>query len=308
MIAAVMVLWLAHPLLDLGGDSVCPAPAEVRDRLAQLSGFNSGETPPGSDQHRAYLSSKDGMVHVELVSSDGRRLAQRTLDRTGSCADLAEAVAVVISTWEAEFNPNVATSVTLPPLAPPPRPSPAAAEVKAVQLPPNRPLRFDVGIGLLASIAGGEVVPGATLAASLSRRSGHLGLAAALSASSTHSQSLGSLTGAAHWTRVALAAGPQYRVSRSASMLDFHAGGVIALLRVEGVGLPSTASDTSAQFGMGAGLRGLWAWNSAAGWIGLDVLVYPGRDQLDVGGLGASGQLPRVEVQIASGLSLGRFP
>jgi hypothetical protein len=103
-------------------------------------------------------------------------------------------------------------------------------------------------------------------------------------------------------------AGPQYRVTRNAMMLDVHAGGAVALLRVEGVGLPSTASDSSAQFGMGAGLRGLWAWNTAAGWIGLDVLVYPGRDQLDVGGLGASGQLPRVEVQIATGLSLGRFP
>ena len=306
MIAALLTLWLAHPLLDLGGDSVCPTPAEVRDRLAQLSNSTAGETAPGSDQHRANLSSKDGMVHVELLGSDGRLLAERTLDKTGSCADLSEAVAVVISTWEAEFRPNVAISVVLPPLAPPP--PRAHAEEKVVQPPSVRPLRFDVGIGLLASITGGEVVPGVTVAASLSPPERHLGLAAALSASSTHSQSVGSFTGAAHWTRVAMMAGPQYRVTRNAMMLDVHAGGAVALLRVEGVGLPSTASDSSAQFGMGAGLRGLWAWNTAAGWIGLDVLVYPGRDQLDVGGLGASGQLPRVEVQIATGLSLGRFP
>jgi hypothetical protein len=103
-------------------------------------------------------------------------------------------------------------------------------------------------------------------------------------------------------------AGPQYRVTRNAMMLDVHAGGAVALLRVEGVGLPSTASDTSAQFGLGAGLRGMRGWNNAAGWIGLDLLVYPGRDQLNIGGLGDSGQLPHVEVQIATGLSLGRFP
>jgi hypothetical protein len=245
------------------------------------------------------------MVHVELLGSDGRLLAERTLERTGSCADLAEAAAVVISTWEAEFRPDVATSVVLP-LAPPPPPT--SPKVQVVQPQPEPTLRFDVGIGLLASIAGGEVVPGVTVAASLSSPGGHLGLAAALSASSNHSQSLGSVTGAAHWTRVALTAGPQYRLTRNAMMLDIRAGGALALLRVEGVGLPSTASDTSAQFGLGAGLRGMRAWNNAAGWIGLDVFVYPGRDQLDVGGLGASGQLPRVEVQIASGLSLGRFP
>ena len=298
MIAALLALWLAHPLLDLGGDSTCPTPAEVRDRLAQLSGSTSGH--PGSDQHRAYLSSTDGMVHVELLGSDGRLLAERTLNRTGSCADVAEAVAVVLSTWEAEFNPNIATSVVLP--------TPAPCEVKEVKPPPAPSLRFDVGIGLLASITGGEVVPGATVAASLSPAHGHLGLALALSASSTHSQSVGSATGSAHWTRAALAAGPQYRLNRGALMLDFHADGVIALLHVAGVGLPSTASHTSAQFGVGAGMRGLWAWNNAAGWIGLDLLAYPGHDHLEVGGSGDSGQLPHLEVQVASGLSLGRFP
>ena len=118
MIAAMLVLWLANPLLDLGGDSTCPTPAEVRDRLAQLFGSTTGH--PGSDRHRAYLSSTDGMVHVELLAPDGRLLAERTLNRTGSCADVAEAVAVVLSTWEAEFNPNIATSVMLPPPAPPP--------------------------------------------------------------------------------------------------------------------------------------------------------------------------------------------
>jgi hypothetical protein len=91
-------------------------------------------------------------------------------------------------------------------------------------------------------------------------------------------------------------------------MLDVHAGGAVALLRVEGVGLPSTAADTNVQFGLGAGLRGMWVWNNAAGWIGLDLLAYPGHDHLEVGGLGDGGQLPHLEVQVASGLSLGRFP
>ena len=304
MIAALVALWLANPLLDLGGDSTCPTPAEVRDRLAQLSGSTTGH--PASDRHRAYLSSADGMVHVELLGPDGRLLAERTLNRTGSCADVAEAVAVVLSTWEAEFNPNVATSVRLPPVTP--CPTPAPTEVEETKPAPAAHLRFAVDLGLLASIAGGQAVPGATVAGSLSPARGPFGLAVALSASSAHSQSVGSLTDTAHWTRVALAAGLQYRLGRSATMLDLHAGGVIALLHVEGVGLPSTTSDTSAQLGIGAGLHGRWAWNNAAGRIGLDLLAYPGHDYLEIGGLGDRGQLPRLEVQIASGLSLGRFP
>ncbi len=304
MIAAVLALWLAHPLLDLGGNSTCPTPAEVRDRLAQLSGSTTGH--PGSDRHRAYLSGADGTVHVELLGPDGRLLAERTLNRTGSCADLAEAVAVVLSTWEAEFNPNVATSVRLPPVSP--CPAPAPCEVKEMKPAPVPHLRFDVDLGLLASIAGGEVVPGATIAGSLSPAHGQFGVAVALSASSTHSQSVGSLAGAAHWTRVALAVAPRYRLGRGATTLDLHAGGVIALLHVEGVGLPSTTSDTSAQLGVGAGLRGRWAWNNAAGWIGLDLLAYPGHDYVEIGGLGDRGQLPHLEIQVAFGLSLGRFP
>jgi cysteine-rich repeat protein len=100
------------------------------------------------------------MVHIELLGSDGRLLAERTLERMGSCADLAEAVAVVISTWEAEFRPNVATSVVLPP--PASAPPPASPEVKVVHPPSVRPLCFDVGIGLLASrgAAGGFPVDG----------------------------------------------------------------------------------------------------------------------------------------------------
>ena len=149
MIAALVALWLANPLLDLGGDSTCPTPAEVRDRLAQLSGSTTGH--PASDRHRAYLSSADGMVHVELLGPDGRLLAERTLNRTGSCADVAEAVAVVLSTWEAEFNPNVATSVRLPPVTP--CPTPAPTEVEETKPAPAAHLRHPNGAGTRLEVA-----------------------------------------------------------------------------------------------------------------------------------------------------------
>lgn len=307
LISALLALWLAQPALDVGGDSTCPSPAEVRERLGEIADVGAKGTTTQSDRHRANLSSVGGKVHVELLGEDGRLLSERTLDQTGSCADVSLAVAVVLSTWEAEFNPHIAASVVLPPPAEPERAETLPAVVAKAHA-PEAPLRFDVGLALLGSLAGGEVVPGTRLEGSLFPTSGSLGLGAALSASSTHSQSVDASAGDVHWMRVALTVGPKYRFGQGATMLELFAGGVIAVLHVEGVGIPSSSADTSAQLGIAAGLRGLWAWNNAAAWLGLDALAFPGRDSLEIGGVGDVGQLPRLEIQIASGVSLGRFP
>ena len=81
-----------------------------------------------------------------------------------------------------------------------------------------------------------------------------------------------------------------------------------ALLRVEGVGLTTTASDSSTQFGTAVGVHVGRPWGNATPWIGADLLLWPGRDHLEVTGLADQGQLPRFELQLAAGLSLGRFP
>jgi hypothetical protein len=286
LIAALLALCLAHPAWDIGGDSACPAPDEVRDRLAQIFEVTAKKPMTESDRHRANLSSIGGKVHVELLGPDGRLLAERTLDKTGSCADVAEAVAVVLSTWEAKFNLQVATSVVLPRAVPVcEEPLPEVIEKvfgPKTSLPTSLPsslphLRFDLGLALLGSIAGGEVVPGAKVEGSLFPATGRLGLGVSLSAISSHSQSVEWATGTAHWMRAALTAGPRYRLGGATRLLDWYAGGAISLLHVEGVGLPASATDTSAQFGLGAGLRGMWAWNNAAAWPGTAVLVFPGQ-------------------------------
>jgi len=101
-----------------------------------------------------------------------------------------------------------------------------------------------------------------------------LGLDVALSGTSTHTQSIAMPAVAAQWTRAALSAGPTYRLRRNATALDVHVGGALAVLHVQGSGLSSTSSDTSAQLGVTAGLRGCgrtsgrctsWATPSAAG-------------------------------------------
>jgi hypothetical protein len=107
--------------------------------------------------------------------------------------------------------------------------------------------------------------------------------------------------------RATLAMGPDYRFGRAAPGLDLHASAVLALLHTQGAGLPKTASDTSLQLGLVAGLRGLLLWNNAAAWLGADVFVYPGPDRLLIGNYGDVGGLPRVEIALSLGISLGQF-
>jgi len=59
---------------------------------------------------------------------------------------------------------------------------------------------------------------------------------------------------------------------------------------------------------MGAGVQVGRPWGNATPWIGADVLYWPGHDRLQIAGLAAEGELPHLEIQVALGLSLGRFP
>ena len=307
MTSVLLALWLAHPGMVVTGDSTCPTPAEVQAQLVALAPDPEGEAAAKPGAHQVNISSAGSGVHVELLDLDGQLVAERTLERTSSCGEVAEAVAVIVSVWEAKFNPNLATpSVRLP--APAPYEPVTDVVVEMPTPKPARPASFDGGLAALASIAGGDTAYGLKLEGCLFPASASLGLDVALAASTTHTQSIATPASAAQWTRAALSAGPAFRVRRRAVMLDAHGGGVLAALHIQGTGLASNSSDTSAQLGLTAGLRFLWAWHHAAGWVGTDVFTYPGQDRLTIGNFGEVGRLPRVEIQIALGVSAGQFP
>ena len=162
MTAMVLALWLAHSGMEVTGDSTCPTPAEVREQLAALAPAPDGDAAVKPPLHRVNISGAGPSVHVELLDLDGQLVAERTLERTGSCSDVAEAVAVILAAWEAKFNPNVATPVVRAPDAQPYEPV-SSPVVEAAPPQPSRPVPFDAGLALLASIAGGEAAFGAKL-------------------------------------------------------------------------------------------------------------------------------------------------
>jgi hypothetical protein len=174
--------------------------------------------------------------------------------------------------------------------------------------PPPRPPSFQLGLAVLGSVVGGQLAPGASLAGWIAPPGWHLGLALELSGTTARSEAVGARADAARWTRFALGVGPEAHLTLQRATVDLRAQALAALLHVEGVGLSTTTSDSSAQIGTGVGARLGWPWGNAVPWIGVDALFWPGHESLVVGGLPAVGDLPRFELQVSLGMSLGRFP
>jgi hypothetical protein len=119
---------------------------------------------------------------------------------------------------------------------------------------------------------------------------------------------VGARADAARWTRFGLGAGPEARLDMRGAVIDARVQSLVALLHVEGVGLSTTTSDFGTQLGAGAGVHVGWPWGNAVPWIGAEALLWPGHDRLVVGGVPEEGALPRFELQLSLGTSVGRFP
>ena len=172
-------------------------------------------------------------------------------------------------------------------------PAPAAEPVARAQLgdnsSPAASAELSIGLAVLGSVVGGQLAPGAGLAGWIAPPGWHLGLALELSGTTARSEAVGARADAASWTRYALGVGPEAQLTLRRATLNLRAQALAALLHVEGVGLSTTASDSSAQLGTGVGVRLGWPWGNAVPWIGVDALFWPGHQSLVVGGLPAVG-------------------
>lgn len=302
---AALALGLTFVAVDVSGEGACPTPADVGRALANLVPAAAG---PPEEHHSARISRTANGIHVALHGARGESLAARELASEGSCDDLASAIAVIIAAWEADLDPRVSARVTLPP--PPPRPMPATVAIEASVAPPaaSPPPSFDLGLGLLASLSGGQLAPGARIDGRVARAGARLGLGVAVAGVTARSASVGDRAEAARWSRIAFGAGPDVRFAMGRTNVDLRAQALVALLQVSGVGLTTNTSGSTAQLGAGVGVHAGRPWGTATPWIGLDLQYWPGPDRLEIAGVADRGELPRLELQLAVGLSLGRFP
>jgi hypothetical protein len=303
MVAPVLALLLTSPapLIVVEGDTACPTPAEVAARVAALLPADAAAEAPDV----ARIEVEAGTMRVTLSRPDGATLGEREIDGSFPCADLAEAAAVVVATWESDVHPEYRAP------APPPPPAAPAAVAAAPPPAPPAPAAVDLGAALAGSLApssaGAAPALGALAVGSWTPGGRRFGLRGAVQWTAERELELGA--GAVLWRRVTAALGPQLRLTSAATRwaVDLHAAGLAAWLAAGGSGFTMDRQGNSFDPGVGLGIRALWFGPSGlipwlelggAGWLrSQTAFATPGADAVT---------LPRLETTLAVGVSLGR--
>jgi len=238
---------IAFTSLVLG--ETCPAPTDVEQRVRAILHLSAEQRLDESflvERHEAGL-------FVELRGVDSTIIGQRTLPSDGSCDELAQAAAVVLSAWLTDVHPDFAGALPKPEPAsepepvpakapePAPLPTPVAASdapARVTALAPSPPpvrrgsLHWELSLGAGADMTARQLaLAGLASLAYLPAKSGWgAGLYVLLDGS--RRQSLGA--GAVSWSRWPVACGPTLRVASSWMTLDFSAGPALSWVRLGG--------------------------------------------------------------------------
>ncbi|MCS6914391.1 MAG: hypothetical protein RMK29_06310 [Myxococcales bacterium] len=268
----------------------CPSASSIEARLASL-------LPPNAPTvgRKARITRRGDRLRVELQDATGALLLERELPGTSPCAELAEAVAVVLAAgWTL-----TAPAVQLPSLdlaAPPTlrRPVP----------PPPRP--WEVAGSAWVSFAGTAAAPGGTLEASVAPRGRRLGARIALLGAGPRDEALG--PGWVSWTRLAASAGPRYALSKGRFLVSVYGEVLVALVVAQGRGYTESLTSVGGDLGLGGGARIGLRLGPIAPFVGGGVAGWLLPQALRVAGLESTSTLPRFEVMLLAGAGVGRFP
>lgn len=305
--ALVGALLVALPV-TVAGRSVCPAPAEVVARLAELL---PGDAAPGRAD-AVWLERNESRLRVVLVAPDGSLIGERELEAAGSCSELAGATAVVITAWVTDVHPEFVAALPPLPRAPAPLPvvAPAAARAaptapRVVTAPGAPPGGWDAGLALAASGAGSSIQPAAVAAFSWTSGRAGIGLRASAMVSGAHDETLSG--GTVRWRRWPLLVGPQIRFAGSALLADLHAAGAAALLQIDGRGFGGEdLSHDALAFGFGWCARLTLRRRAPSPWVEAGASFWPRPETARQDPDGQSVALPRLELYVAVGVRLGR--
>ena len=312
MVTVPLWLWfsLANPLLAVEGNSPCPTPREVADRVAALLPVEHAAV----ERDIVQVDSAGSAVRVQLRRPDGRIVGERTLQKRFGCADLAAAAAIVVAAWESDVHPEFLRSLQTP-QGPPAVEPVAVVAPPAAAPPPVSPSQgaYDIGLALTGAIApdegGAGPALGGLLAASWTPTA--RGFGARLGAQASGERQMHLPSGDVRWRRAALSGGVQYRLALQAGrwLLDLHADALVARVTMHGVGFAiSNLSDTGIDPGLGAGVRLLWHAGIVAPWLELAGGGWLRRQVVVEDPTQASRALPRLEANMAVGVSYCACP
>jgi hypothetical protein len=301
MLAPIILLFaVASSPVRVAHDG-CPSGAEVEGALSAML-TSSGGDPAHRDV--AKLERRRDKLHVELVDPEGVVIAERTLDGTGSCTQLARMAAIVIASWESDVHPEFARQPT----------ETAAVERAAARALPSAPpspspAAYDLAAGVMLGEAD-TLAAGASIGGSWFPRGVGVGLWVLGGGDLARTIDVG--THEARWRRWTVSIELARRWAREAFVIDAHAGPTLGWIATEGVDYDQNRSDTVVSVGGVAGIRMAW-WVSrrAAFWTDLRGFYFPRRDTFYGSSGGAAvddAAVPSGGAIVGLGVALGRAP
>jgi hypothetical protein len=281
----------------------CPAAAEVEQRMAPLLG--AGTAARTSDV-ATIKHAPDGGLSVSLDDRDGRPIGDRRFPRGGTCGDQAERIAVTLAIWEAQIHPEITLRLDrLSPEAVAPAPT-TPADLTTRQLVPPAvvvpavPTTLSLGPSIAGDWQSGAWVPAGRAELGLGRGDSRWRARLAAIGVGRHTQDVA--PGQASWWRAALALGVDHDLARGRRWALVLGGGVLGgVVSVAGSGYAVNRASRSLDGGAEVRARGEWRPGPVRPWVGVSVVGWLRRQNLDLQGAASASILPRVEPMVGLG-------
>lgn len=283
-----MLLFAGGPVRVESGD--CPSGAQIEQMLAAML----PSLPEGAQPDVARVKKRTVGLRIELSQADGRVIAERQFDRTGSCSELAELAAVAIASWESDVHPEFA------------RPQVVSTPGPSVVLPMAErptPKAYDVALGASLSHARSYAVGGLLTLTWMPWATG-LGIRILGAVETERTLDLGA--NQARWRRWMGAAELNGRLA--SLPLDIHGGVTVGWLKARGVDFTLDNRSVDA-FSPAATMGVRWVWWAArhfALWLDLSGLYWVRKQTLTSESPDGEQQLPQWQGVASAGLAVGQ--
>lgn len=250
-----MLVPVVFAFVSLVEGETCPAPVDVEARVRTILHLSAEQQLSEGftvERHEAGL-------YVALRSADSTLIGERMLPTSGSCDELAQAAAVVLSAWLTDVHPDFAGALPPPKPEPAPEPEPEPEPALEPAKPPSPPPppppilatpathRWQTQLGVGGDLSDGALVPALLAGASYGAEVSGLALSARVLLTLPREQPLD--PGQINWRRWPLGVGPTLRLATPTLALAFSAGPAAAWLHLLGDSFDHVSSKDGAMWG-----------------------------------------------------------
>lgn len=293
--------------VDVRSTATCPTAQGISGRLRPYLPANAAPGERDVALVDVIEARPDGTTDlmIRLLRPDTSEVGNRRVVLTGSCDDMAEAVAAILAAWETD--PRSEGAPAEEPTAPPTKNQPVVVDEEPSE---DAGWEMMVGAGAGAALVGGVAASG-TVEVAAGKDDSHWQVRA--SASAQTSRSLNLSIGHASWQHTSFAAGLSWRTLGPDWRFSLDAGPVLGWATVSGTDLTTNQQQRVFEYGGTAGLRLGRTWGAWTLWAETRATLLLPNKQATVenpppGGVVASKDVPPVDATVGLGLSLAFFP